>query len=549
MIVSFLTLHTFISNQHEVNNNVRRGQTFRSRRLNTLRPLVVSGNIKQSKAHLVAENKTEYVKGMKWVSAPPRTKPLQAPIKILHRNQSALQMIPILKELGPIGLNLLQKDKISTQKPKVAAKVVGSKITAKDGKSGDSEIFKPPKCNPKSKIIHMEGYSNDGLLSKLLFTFALRHKLSVLPFNDAKDHLVTDVVMDQMLHLKLPTSNTQFDIISKQFVLNDGSIKQYSDPHSTIIMSIGDPAEHYLSILQKMKYSHESLENVLLSASYLTKQLVARIKLGEKNKPMGENVISEREEQWLRNSIYRQLGFVHKYVIFNVDERVKFHKNLKRIMSTIGLFFLKNRFDESLLRLRRKLCWSYKDILYLHRPGDFVYVKDKKASEALASIEFGLNTWSHLDFKIQAEIIKSVNSSKDYNNLNTEFGHFRLIREKVQSFCERYKYVRGMTDLSTNATQILFWFKRIRIQSQSLSIPESEWHPTFQVSPTDCVIMNMDTLVLRNLNRARAIPYLCKELWQPNAAEGIQKLRKYSILSFDRNVCSLIDEIDKTDYL
>ena len=269
-----------------------------------------------------------------------------------------------------------------------------------------------------------------------------------------------------MLEDKIPSIGTgsSFNIISKQFVLGDKGINKYTHRNMTVIMSLGDPVEHFLSVLKnsvyKYLYQDKSVENILLPAAELIKQLIQSMKTRKTSKIANVEAFSAEQQNWVKNAMYRQLGFLQLYKTLNADQRILFYRSLREIKSKIGLFFLKNRFDESLLRLRRKLCWDYKDIFYLDHPTDFLHVASKKESQALATIESGLKQWSELDYKIEAEIIKMKNlSSIDQRNFEAELGHFRFINKKVQTFCQQLKS----------------WFGHHN-QIRKLNIKGSEWH-------------------------------------------------------------------------
>ncbi len=91
--------------------------------------------------------------------------------------------------------------------------------------------FDYSQCRLHTRVIHMEEFSLDNShLTKLLYQFALRHCLDVLPFNDLTN--VTDHVTSHMIHHELPTnvSGYKFHIIAKQFILGDDSITAYAYP-------------------------------------------------------------------------------------------------------------------------------------------------------------------------------------------------------------------------------------------------------------------------------------------------------------------------------
>ena len=102
------------------------------------------------------------------------------------------------------------------------------------------------KCNPNTRVIHMEGFSvRDNLLAKILHIFAFRKGLKVLPFDDVNnitDDVTNHVVKD--LH-KGNFSRRRFNIVSKQFVMRDKIVNKYTHPNTTMVVSVGDPVEHF----------------------------------------------------------------------------------------------------------------------------------------------------------------------------------------------------------------------------------------------------------------------------------------------------------------
>ena len=527
MVCTFLTLHSLISSHNNDNadrllRHLAEGKT--QREVNRTGHLVGVVNGNKDSRHIQSNVMN---KEAKTISTPTRVKPLQPPVRVLNRNQSDIHINSIGKGEGPLGINPLQSNK-STVVKKQPSIFVASRIVKPKNKT---HVQMQPNCIPNIDIVHLEGFSTkDNPLTKILHIFALRKKLKVLPFNDLSN--ITDDVTSHMLGGEIPSIGTgnSFNIISKQFVLGDKGINKYAHRNMTVIMSLGDPVEHFLSVLKtfvyKNLYQDKGVENILLPAAELMKQLKQAMKTRKTSKTLNIEVFSAEQQNGVKNAIYRQLGYLQIYEKLNADQRILFYRHLREIKSKIGLFFVKNRFDESLLRLRRKLCWDYKDIFYLDQPTDFLHVATKKESQALATIESGLKQWSELDYKLEAEIIKMKNLSfTDQRNFEAELGHFRVINKKVQTFCQQLKS----------------WFGNHN-QIRKLNIKGSEWHPALQVSQTDCALMNMDALVLRNLNRVRAIPNLCsEEFWKSG---GSQKLRDYNLKSFDRKVCSLLSSLD-----
>ena len=390
------------------------------------------------------------------------------------------------------------------------------------------EEIKPmvKKCNVKTDVLHMEGFSvRDNLLSKILHIVAFRKGLKVLPFDDVTN--ITDDVTSHVVQDLHPGnfSRRRFNIISKQFMMRDQGVYKYTHPNTTMVVSVGDPVEHFLTMLKTLKYKDQTIESTMHPGAELIKLLTKTLKSSKNSTAKISKLISPEQQDWLKNTIFTQLG-LHK--------DIKFSLNLQELKSTIDLFFLKNRFDESLLRLKRKLCWDYKDIFYLNPPTDFLPKLSKNDSVALAGIESGLRQWSNLDYKLEEEVAKLSNmSAMERKDFEAELGQFRMTNRKVQTFCQSLNMSKT---LPSDITQLKSWFQPQR-HVQALTIKASRWHYVIRISQSDCVIMNMDPLILRNLNRVRALPFLCtNEFWK--SAELIKSV--YKLQTFDKNICSLL---------
>lgn len=124
-------------------------------------------------------------------------------------------------------------------------------------------------------------------------------------------------------------------------------------------------------------------------------------------------------------------------------------------------------FDESLVMLRRRMCWKMKDILYMRRN------KRYKTFD----FEFGqreemlLKNWSLADNMIYEHFYTKFHFHLKKDPLIMEEAHwFKIALEKTQTFCSG----------SVNESRIL--------------IEESPWNPPFYLSSLDCAYMKLGEL-------------------------------------------------------
>ena len=140
------------------------------------------------------------------------------------------------------------------------------------------------------------------------------------------------------------------------------------------------------------------------------------------------------------------------------------------------------RFDESLILLKRFLCWSIKDILYI--PRNVRRKSGTKIQLQQADIE-RLRIWNFADFMLYDVFKKRFEAqiAKEGPSLESEVQYLKATNTLVTEFCMNQSDNR-------NANGIL-------------NIPQSVWSDGFYVNKTDCSYMLMDELDMMQ----RAIRY------------------------------------------
>lgn len=142
------------------------------------------------------------------------------------------------------------------------------------------------------------------------------------------------------------------------------------------------------------------------------------------------------------------------------------------------------KFDESLLLLRHKLCWSLRDILYFKLQVTPPHSKRKVETERTPEIISKHKEWSPVDYALYEHFTNKLdeeiaNHGKDFQ---AELTHFQDVRMKFANFClescDTFDKIRA-NDMPAVKAQILL--------AESLVIMSSPWEPEFSLTRQDCV--------------------------------------------------------------
>ena len=174
---------------------------------------------------------------------------------------------------------------------------------------------------------------------------------------------------------------------------------------------------------------------------------------------------------YLRNKLSEDLGLGMNEYFFPF----KLKEYLETLRRDFTLVMLMEFFDESLLLLKRKLCWELKDILYIPQN-----VNQGRLRPNYSSVEHKLHkSLSHLDYTLYAYFRTAF--KEELQNQSQEFyeelAHFKDLLKKVHKNCTSAK---------------------------SFHTAETKWHNAFELSTDDCRLMLMPELPFFDLLVQRA---------------------------------------------
>ena len=190
-----------------------------------------------------------------------------------------------------------------------------------------------------------------------------------------------------------------------------------------------------------------------------------------------------------RNQQLRQLGLPH-----DKQDDITFVKDYISKLE-FDLLLLTEYFDEGLVLMKRKLCWSLRDILHVsHRNNS----STKSVNKTIVSIEEErrkiYQRWSSADYLLYHEANKTFwDQYSQYEDIQEETNHFKEVKNKVQNFCENNLF--DYLQIFPNKDRIVH-SKRLH-SSETLTIPSSRWNGDFKVDPMFCVLLEMDDNIYR----------------------------------------------------
>ena len=161
-----------------------------------------------------------------------------------------------------------------------------------------------------------------------------------------------------------------------------------------------------------------------------------------------------------RNSMGQDFGFATTLKIEDSDEVLKKMNSLEK---EFFLVLLTDRFDESLVLMKRYLNWNLSDILYIPRN-----THTHPPVNITAELREKYKKTSFMDFAIYNRFSEIFNEKviAEGQYFQQEVKHLQIVLSKTVSFCQHQK-----------------------ISKTFLEIPSSAWNTDFKIFESDCKIL------------------------------------------------------------
>ena len=172
---------------------------------------------------------------------------------------------------------------------------------------------------------------------------------------------------------------------------------------------------------------------------------------------------------------------------------------LKKIESEFTVLVLE-MFDESLILLKRKLCWSFKDVLYLPmRQKSY----DHNINETLVGYHKAWSPYDYAFYDYFRHVLISDIDSQD-NDFQVEVKRYMQISDDTKEFCSDIcQHLREGVEEDRDHDYMKQWLDKI------ISFEKSTWNDAFDISGVECLMMMFDPNIYRYSQRVKQWPDIC----------------------------------------
>ena len=171
---------------------------------------------------------------------------------------------------------------------------------------------------------------------------------------------------------------------------------------------------------------------------------------------------------YIRNKQSEDLGMRDEHVLNDTLRR----EYIQQLGKEFQLVMITEFFDESLVLLRRLMCWSVKDMLYIPKNKN-VYKKKRvfSAKDQAKHRKLNVADYDLYNFFLQRFSDTVARQKPDFWK---EVAYFKKLLQNVQSYCSQV----GGTSV--------------------LEVPRTQWNAQFTVGPEDCRLMQKPVLPFLN---------------------------------------------------
>ncbi|XP_045205662.2 galactose-3-O-sulfotransferase 2-like isoform X2 [Mercenaria mercenaria] len=293
-------------------------------------------------------------------------------------------------------------------------------------------------------------------LMNIFLRFAIEHKLNiVLPRKSTGygfNYLGYGETVSKNKIVPLPANET-YNILCNHVVYNREAFHSIMPDDTVYVGIIREPVSHFTSAASYYGFYKHLRE---LSAGNLSQ----------------EKVVSEFLKNPLQTRI--QTYFVYNRMSFDFGiPKLKFHddtyvdKYIEEVDRDYSLVLILEHFQESLVLMKRILCWDTKDILYVPLNA----MRNKPEFDLDSKDLENLRKWNSADFKLYEHFYKvfTIKVESQGNDLKEEVESFKIIQGEVITFCNKAVGQRNTTAIFT--------------------VPKTKWGESFTVTLKDCRLM------------------------------------------------------------
>ena len=189
-------------------------------------------------------------------------------------------------------------------------------------------------------------------------------------------------------------------------------------------------------------------------------------------------------------------------VMLGLDKR-DFHNQsavrefIRNIVADFDHMLITEHMDESLIVMRRKLCWDISDVFYLSQiVGHYDYKNTQLRPELLQKI----TNWSRVDAMLYKTFNETLwkNVAQYGEDFWEELKFYKNQKERILQFCSPVLNSPGKYFNTSNL------YKHV-------IVPNFLWGNEFKIDNVWCMVNQMTDLILQNTIRVKQYPELCSQ--------------------------------------
>ncbi|XP_063414304.1 uncharacterized protein LOC134696430 isoform X2 [Mytilus trossulus] len=323
-----------------------------------------------------------------------------------------------------------------------------------------SQSIKVPKCyNPINHVAFLKVHkASSTTVMNIFLRYGDSHRLNIVLPRSVKqgtfNYLGYGVTVQKKRINKIPGNET-YNILCNHAVYNKEAFSELLGPYSINIGIVRDPftqfpsAAYYYGLLSRIK---KRFGNIKKAEELLSRFLKSPDSFG--------SILH------VHNGMFSDFGLPKKD--FHNEEAI--NKRINDLDKEFALVMVTELFDESLILMRRILCWGIKDILYV----PLNINKNKKQHPIVLSEDTKKNLfkYNYADFKLYMHFRdKMTEQIKDQGqDFYSEVRYFKKVHVIVTKFCHEISLKKYPS-------------------SASVLIKASSWNSDFTINAAECKFM------------------------------------------------------------
>ncbi|CAH1247902.1 GAL3ST1 [Branchiostoma lanceolatum] len=321
-------------------------------------------------------------------------------------------------------------------------------------------------CSIKRNFMFVKVHKAGGTTTTCIFQrFGYEHNLTFV-----LSVIRTDVGWPNLLRQEdfIPSADSTYNVLVDHTVYNRRLLKHLMPPDTMYISILRHPLAQLRSTFNWYALARKipGLKGADPVASFLQKARKLHV-------PYVKARSRTREPYTLtKNFMAFDLGFP----LGLSDDQSYVDEFIQKISREIDLVLILEYFTESLVLLKRMMCWTFKDILYNVVPKNLR--KYKKGTTSNATLQKH-RQWSNVDYQLydhfNATLWQKIEDEGD--DFVQEVHHFQKVLNETTIYCTNTIKKVPVSEINSTA--------------RKLTIPKSAWNDEFDIDPILCLKLKM----------------------------------------------------------